>query len=26
LDGVVPNCNFIYNVSCKYRKIRLTAI
>jgi hypothetical protein len=26
LDGVAPNCNFICNVPCKYRKIRLTAI
>jgi hypothetical protein len=26
LDGVAPNCNFIYNVPCKYRKIRLTTI
>jgi hypothetical protein len=26
LDGVAPNCNFIYNVPCKYWKIHLMAI
>ncbi len=26
LDGVAPNCNFICNVPCKCRKIRLMAI
>jgi hypothetical protein len=26
LDSVALNCNFIYNVPCKYQKICLTAI